>query len=693
MTTTQRSRLFVLLSSGFLLQCTIAIANTTTSDPAVAADERLPAPLLVQRVAYQKAIYNLNTGRIKNFQQAKKALKEYPLYPYLEYYDLQRNLNRLKHSAVARFQKDWPEGPLADRLYRNWMRAIAKRGDWKRYLKYYQPTSDTKRRCYYLRALYRTGQKEQAMAGVQSLWLTPRSQPKACDPLFATWIENGHLTTAIAWQRLILALEARQRTLARFLLRYFDGTWKTRANTLYRVHRQPDLLANYKNFITDQRLTRDIIRIGLIRWAAKDPAAAMSAWQRYQTTHSFTALEGAYIRQALEIQLATHDLTEGIQTVSPSPDGRHLLLLEALTLSAVRQGQWSQVAKWIGQMPYYEQIRPRWRYWRGRAALALPDEKGDANQNALIDLRRLARQRNYYGFLAADLLHMPPRLNHALNRRNRESETRVKSIPSVARALELFALDDLTNARREWLNVSQRLSLKDLAVAANLAAEVGWLDQSIRTANAADLYDAVELRFPTPWQLTFRKEGYASGLPVALLYAIVRQESAFDATARSGADARGLMQLLPSTASLTARRLGLKPPQKADLARPEVNIKLGSQYLASLLLRYNGTLQYAIAAYNAGPFRVDRWLKESPDSDPDVWTEAIPFRETRNYVKNVMAFRRVYQQRLALEQQHNSSAGYPQFDRLDFEAGDATDSAEPLPGQRANPDLQSFPLH
>ena len=179
MTTTQRSRLFVLLSSGFLLQCTIAIANTTTSDPAVAADERLPAPLLVQRVAYQKAIYNLNTGRIKNFQQAKKALKEYPLYPYLEYYDLQRNLNRLKHSAVARFQKDWPEGPLADRLYRNWMRAIAKRGDWKRYLKYYQPTSDTKRRCYYLRALYRTGQKEQAMAGVQSLWLTPRSQPKA----------------------------------------------------------------------------------------------------------------------------------------------------------------------------------------------------------------------------------------------------------------------------------------------------------------------------------------------------------------------------------------------------------------------------------------------------------------------------------------------------------------------------------
>ena len=106
-----------------------------------------------------------------------------------------------------------------------------------------------------------------------------------------------------------------------------------------------------------------------------------------------------------------------------------------------------------------------------------------------------------------------------------------------------------------------------------------------------------------------------------------------EATARSSADARGLMQLLPSTARIVARRARASAPSTSDLYDPSVNIALGSYHLAWLLDRYDGQTPLAMAAYNAGEHRVDRWIKDGDALPMDVWIERIPFRETRNYPK------------------------------------------------------------
>lgn len=119
-----------------------------------------------------------------------------------------------------------------------------------------------------------------------------------------------------------------------------------------------------------------------------------------------------------------------------------------------------------------------------------------------------------------------------------------------------------------------------------------------------------------------------------------------EAKARSTANARGLMQLLPSTAKLVARRAKQPVPSADDLYDPTTNIQLGSYHLAWLMERYNQQTPLAIAAYNAGEHRVDRWIKGIENMPVDVWIENIPFRETRNYVKNVLAFRHVYGNRL-----------------------------------------------
>jgi soluble lytic murein transglycosylase len=116
----------------------------------------------------------------------------------------------------------------------------------------------------------------------------------------------------------------------------------------------------------------------------------------------------------------------------------------------------------------------------------------------------------------------------------------------------------------------------------------------------------------------------------------MRRESRFDARARSGADARGLLQLRPATAERTATLLGLPPEAWTRLEDPRVNLGLGLQYLALLASRF-GDPAVALAAYNAGPGAAAAWARARAGQPLDAWVESIPFRETREYVKIVSA--------------------------------------------------------
>ena len=137
----------------------------------------------------------------------------------------------------------------------------------------------------------------------------------------------------------------------------------------------------------------------------------------------------------------------------------------------------------------------------------------------------------------------------------------------------------------------------------------------------------------------------------ALVHAIIRQESMFDPDAQSGAGARGLMQLMPATARSMSKRVSLPYKSGWLTSKPKYNMTLGSYYIANLVERYNGSYPLAIAAYNAGPGRVDRWIREFGDPRKDEidlidWIEMIPIYETRNYVQRVMEGVYVYRLRL-----------------------------------------------
>jgi soluble lytic murein transglycosylase len=226
--------------------------------------------------------------------------------------------------------------------------------------------------------------------------------------------------------------------------------------------------------------------------------------------------------------------------------------------------------------------------------------------------------------------------------------------PGFARALELFGVGDLDDGARELdaLGLADSSRPEILWGLSKLYAEAGSTKLSHAAARRAlsgspsswpadEWIDAWKLAFPAPYQDIVQRESKRTGQNPALIYAIIREESAFDPDAESPADAYGLMQLIIPTAKTMARPLGL-PFDRASLKRPSVNVALGSSVLAKYAAAFPENALLAIPAYNAGPNNPKRWLRERPNADFDIWVELIPFVETRRYIKRVLSSRAAY---------------------------------------------------
>jgi soluble lytic murein transglycosylase len=223
--------------------------------------------------------------------------------------------------------------------------------------------------------------------------------------------------------------------------------------------------------------------------------------------------------------------------------------------------------------------------------------------------------------------------------------------PSVAWLLEHAGVGDASD---EWQRLlgQRRPSWAEALAAANLAARAGRANTAIRilrsafpglgsTAMADTPLDVVLAYLPLRWPEHLIAAARETGIDPWLIAAVARQESVFTARARSPADARGVLQLIPGTARLHARALGLG--DRPDLYDPAVNIRLGAHELADLLNRF-GALEPALASYNAGERRARRWWRRWPE--PQLFAESIPIPETYNYVRRVVfladAYRLVY---------------------------------------------------
>ncbi|MGP7733264.1 transglycosylase SLT domain-containing protein [Oceanimonas smirnovii] len=603
------------------------------------------SPLREQYLQAEQALKQNNT---EHYRQLRAGLNDYPLVPYLDYRYLADRLSSLSSQDVTGFINRYPDSQLADRLERQYLFRLAREQRWRDFLALYpELPNSTELQCAHYRAKWATGEQAEALKGAEQLWNYGRSRPNACDPLFDIWKAKGGQTDEQIWQRMLLAYENGQSGLIKYLTGLLSKNAGPDGELLMALDNNPAVLAERDRFGSSQRHS-DAIAVALARLADKDPALTMELYSGFKRKPGLSSAQQAEIERSLARRLMynrTHEYRRWLDTRLPEVGSDALFELRARL--AIWEQDWEHLIGWIDRLPAEEQNSSRWQYWRGRAL-----EQTGKPEQAATAFAKAAAEREYYGFLAAQHSQRPYALNRKAPPPAPEWRTAVKNWPALLRVEEWLALGNKSAARSEWYHLLSKVDEQEKLALGSLALERGWHDKSILASIRAKAWDQLDLRFPVVYRDIFRKQAARLKLDEPILFAIARQESAFYEEARSPVGAGGLMQLMPATAKETARKHNISDYRRSsDVYVPGINVQLGSSYFSELLARYNGNRIAAIAAYNAGPGRIDRWLSGSGSRPLDVWVENIPYRETRGYVQNVLAYSVVYQEMLG--QQHH----------------------------------------
>jgi soluble lytic murein transglycosylase len=312
--------------------------------------------------------------------------------------------------------------------------------------------------------------------------------------------------------------------------------------------------------------------------------------------------------------------------------------------------------------------RPGWIYWSGRARDRMGDTTGAV---ARYRLAVTDYGNSYYGRLAARLLAARPEGSVAA-----VAAARPASVPAqvavapptepLMRALMTAGLYDdalkevqfaqrtwgdsaALQATSAWIRAQQAQELRAEERFAALRGSITLMrrayPQFLSEEGQSLPLEVLRIIFPLDYWDLIEKYSKAMNLDPYLVSALMAQESTFTAEIRSSANARGLMQVMPSTGRMYARRMGIRPFTTASLSHPETNVRIGIQHFKDLVDKFGG-MHYALASYNAGEGRVAAWLKEYPDLPADEFIDSIPFAETQNYVKRILGtaedYRRLY---------------------------------------------------
>ncbi|WP_423187980.1 transglycosylase SLT domain-containing protein [Alishewanella sp. d11] len=613
----------------FLLSCILLSSTAFSADK----DE-----LVQQRKLFLKIEPQISSASPAQVEDWLQQLQGYPLTPYIEQRVLLRRLT--SHNEIQAFLNTYQGSPLDWPLRRPWLMSLAKAQQAELFLRHFPGSSDAELTCIALeqRLKLQPENSSQIWPEVKALWTVGQSQPKGCDSLFRQWREAQPLSADNVLRRIQLSAEGGDVSLIRYLktllpqeLSYLADLWqKTRTN--------PAVIAQPRFFPGKHVVERDILAYGLKRLVWRSPDQALKTWQRFASDPYFTEAQRLDVQRQFAIALASKGDNRTDEWMQQLPAATlDSTLAQWQVGHALRELNWPKVQQIIENFPADLAADINWRYWLARAL----EEQGQ--QAAAKDIfHEVAQRRHFYGFMAAAKLGLPPSLAHNPVPVSTDELLSIQQHPAVIRAQEWLALGRLTEARREWNFLQRSASEPQKLAAAKLAGQLEWHERAIFTLADAGYWDDVELRFPLAYKEDIQRFASHAKVDSGWAMAIARRESSFMPDANSPVGARGLMQIMPDTANYIAK----KRVQAATLYNPVTNIDYGTDYLNYLMRRNDGNLILATAAYNAGFGRVRQWIPQDKTLPVDVWVETIPFRETREYVKAVMAYYQIYNIRL-----------------------------------------------
>jgi soluble lytic murein transglycosylase len=593
-----------------------------------------------QRLRFRQAYAAAQQGGDAWKAQAA-GLEGYVLFPYLEAAALEHDLRTLDRARVDAYLARYPGLIPAADLRRDFLGELARRKDWTTFSAMYQPGLGDSLSCFALQAKLARNEPLVFDRDLADLW-KKASLPNACDPVIAAAHDQGLLTPERLWTRIQTAAEAGKGGTVASLAPWLPPEDATAAQRIAQALNDPASALRAASTWPDTPRHRQAVTLALQRMARKQSTVADAAWSTLAPRFSLSEQQKGAIENALALFHATDFDESALERLAALPPGAQTdAAREWRVRVALARQDWSAALAALDALGESQKDDGEWRYFRGLVLEKL-GRKGEAQPI----YRSVAQEATYFGFLAADRIDAAYAICPSSMATDEAREAALLADPGLDRAFELYAVGLQKLGRREWTAALAGRDAETQRLAADLAFRKGWYDRAVFGLSSGDALRLYEQRFPLARQDGVVEQASQAGIEAPWAYAIIRAESAWMTDARSGADARGLMQLLPGTAALVAKRNGLSWSGGDSLYEPTTNIVLGTRYLAQMAARYNGAPWLASAAYNAGPNKVDQWVEARGTLDPDLFVASIPYKETREYVARVMAFAVIYDWRL-----------------------------------------------
>ncbi len=587
--------------------------------------------------AAQQAAKSSDSGALELYKQRMQGNL---LAPYPEYWQLNIDLGLQTPDAIKSFLDRYPDSAIGEKLLGDYIEAKARTGDYTsvKNLVGRLSTPDADESCAIAQVNAANGDVLALSALRSDVWLKTVKVSSLCSGVADQLLNSPLMTDEDRLQRLRTLLRADQ--VGRALPVASRLSLSLDANKLSSISGNPSLYLLDAPVVTMQdqlyyiyaiaRLTDSNLEAAndqLSRDQSKLPAATLKYSYRAMAMYSAnTILKNGYDQRSV----TWFDRSVGVPFSDEEADG--------FARMAIRFGQWNSVLRALDNMSVDKQNDRQWRYWFARASEKRTDTDGKAVAKSFYTA--LATDDDYYGLLSRDRLgisfsQLPPAYTPTA-----ADQQRMRADVHFQRAFTLRAINaDASYANREWNWAVRQANLKRddgmLLAAAEQANQISWFDRAIYAAEKTTSLRNDKLRYLTPFRDLTEQYSRQVGLDPAWVYGLIRQESRFVISARSNVGAGGLMQVMPSTARWIAGKMG-EPYSSAALSDMSTNIRYGTFYLDHIFNQLGGQAVLATAGYNAGPARAKRWQPFSEALAADQYTEAIPFTETRDYVKKVM---------------------------------------------------------
>ena len=563
------------------------------------------------------------------------TLKAYPIYEYLIAARLRRDLGFAPSegldATVDTFLRAHEGEPVGRALRHQWLASLAERRRWDWFLPRAADATDPALVCDRLAGRIATGDTDHVAADALARWSLPQHEPIECAPVLAWLRLKGLLTPPLLEARARAALAADNATLAREFVAEVPAERAGPLNQWLQLLESPKAGLTTLAMMPQTAVETDALLAGFTRLCNTDASSAAPLLPLLLARPDATPAVRGRLQRAFALGEAYARQPGAVAAFDAIPiENVDTQVQEWRVRAALWAGNHGKVLDWTQRMPPALSSQPRWRYWRARAVAATAGAEAAAPLFA-----QIAGLRDYYGYLAADRLHQSYDLNIHPAPDDSSLQATLAADPGLIRAHALFDCDMTDDATAEWNAALVSMGPAVKIQAARLASRWGWYGEAITMLAQADSWDDVPLRYPRPFGAIIAQASALTQVPPDWILAIIRQESLYRRDAVSRADARGLMQIQPATAAAVAKRWHLPIPSRDSLFDPAVAIDLGAAYVHELLDRYGQQLDLTLAAYNAGPVSVARWLPAQP-MDADAWIENIPYAETRAYVQHVL---------------------------------------------------------